>query len=739
VTVQPVIASLGPGTYSATIQVRSNGASNTPRTLTVSLVVSYGGPVVQLSPATVAFAARSHSADPASRTVSVTNAGEGALARPAISVAYGAGATDWLTCGVQGDAPPYTISVALRPEAIRGLDAETYTAAVQVESAGAVGPARSIGVTLSLTPTWTVFVYGHADNARSSLLVSAIAQMSAARLDASVNVVLAADWSAGRTLPGGEAFPSGTEWLRIVGGGAAPERFLEAEQDFDSPDVLADAVARALYAFPADRYAIVLWGAGGSWLGGFGGDEHDTPADPGDDGAPMSPGEVAGAIARGLAGAGVPGPVGVVAFDGAPMMGNEVAFALASVARTLVASAELDGGGWDWERTLERLVASPGTSAEPFVAGEVEDWATRNGGPAAARTRAHAALDLTRLPAYAAAWSALATAMVGEPLDWDAIARTRLAPSPGYGLGDPLEPDARPPLRDAGRVLDGLALLASEPVAASAAEARRELDALVLARAVGDLRPAQAGVHVEATLGARWWERSGPYSLLGWDAATRWSDVLWTVNAVADVAAPDFTALPQSETAPTLVEVGSTDVDLATARLDVARDEAGHVTSFGVVAEDGAAPLALPWDGKLPELGDGAATSAVFLHPWIEGAVWLVPGKLGDGVATVDAYAVAVNGEPGVEAVALDVGGSFTVLPLGDFRGLRLTPVLWDETDGAWRPGTALDIPPSATASLALGWSDAAAGTYRLTTVVSDVWGNTAQETDVVTVPPFGG
>ena len=63
----------------------------------------------------------------------------------------------------------------------------------------------------------------------------------------------------------------------------------DAEQGrLSDPAVLEASLAAVLSAYPADRTGLVLWGRGGGWSGGLGGDESDTPADPSDDGAGMT-------------------------------------------------------------------------------------------------------------------------------------------------------------------------------------------------------------------------------------------------------------------------------------------------------------------------------------------------------------------------------------------------------------------------------------------------------------------
>ncbi len=738
VTIQPTIGTLPAGTYAATVLVRSNGASNTPQSIAVTLAVTgkVVGPVLGLSDTAAPFTTRSHGPDPAARTITVTNAGAGMLSKPTLQVDYQGPASGWLSVGVGADSAPY--EVTLQPR-IGGLDAGTHRATVFVESSGASSSPGAISVTLTLTPTWTVFVYANADNALSTSLMAALAEMSDANLNENVTVVVAADWSAGRRLPNGEPFPSGTDWFRIRGGGAQPELFAHlGEQDFDDPAVFGAAVEGAFNVYPADHHAVVLWGAGSGWQG-FGGDEQDVPGGVAAR-LPMTGEVLAAQLWSVLPNVGITPPIDVMGFDAPLMMSQEVAFALRDVASTFVATTDVDlGPGWDWTGTLSRLAADPGMLGAGFAAAEIGIWDAHHAGPADVLGRAHAGLDLTRIAAYSSAWSALSSAMTAASPDWLAIARMQFAAAPGYGIAvAPVEVPSVS-LRDAGQLLDALA---TDPTVGDAAvEARAALDSLVLGSSLGTLRRAgaQSGVHLEAPLGGRPFDPASPYAALEWDAATGWSVVLESLANHDDALPPAFERNVENASAPTVqrpptVHVTSFAPDVAAARLSLA-DAAGG-KSYGLIAEVSLEPngtRSLVWDGNVGTLGDGVRSSAVVLQPWMAGppgAVLLVPGKVSDGLSFIEAHAVVVAGAPAVDALAVPVNGTFAVLPMADFRGLTFTPAFQD---------VVLSIPDSPTASLSFLRSSAPAGAYRVTTTVIDVWGDVSTVTDDVTVTaPFG-
>lgn len=754
ITLQAGISSLGAGTHAATLTIDCPGATNTPVTVEVTVTVSATtpAPTVLLSARALSFSGASYGSRSTSQDVTVTNGGGGELAPPSVSISY-QGAADWLVHEVGGTSAPYTITLQPVPER---LAAGTYTATVEVRSAGASNAPQSVSVTLTLTPSWTVFVYGHADNDRSIQLLGAIQEMSEAVLGDAVRLVVAADYSAGRRLPTGDFFPSGTEWYRVLGSGLGAERFaFSEEQNFDDPAVLSDAVAAVFSAFPADHLAVVLWGRGAAWEGGFGRDENDTPDDASDDGPGLTPDALADALSNALSRIGVAQPLDFVAFDASLMMGQEIAYALRNVANVLVANAEVElGAGWDYATSLGRLGANPATSGLAFAAAEVLDWDRHHASAADVVARAHAALDLTDMEPLASAHRALSTAVVqSATLDWLELARVVSTTSPAYAAATGTAAVPAASLRDAGSLLTRLGTIASDTdVAGAALAARAALEAVSIASSLGDVRAAagQSGVHVEATVGATWLPRAAGYSTLAWEAASAWGDILGALAGNDDGIPPSVetvavdTGAPDTQNPPRIL-FSSPDGDVSSARLHVVELAGGHVVWHGTLAEMLIAPGEegeVVWDRNLFALSDGATTSHVFLQPWIGGgaaAAFLLPGVITDGVGTVDGYAILVDGNPVVDAVALGKDGALTALPLGDFGGLQFIPRLWDETDVAWKPQTPLTIPSGDGASLSFERLSAAPGAYRIVTTIADVWGNVGEARDDVTVlSPFG-
>ncbi len=98
-TLQPSIAGLAPGAYTATVQITAPTAVNAPQALPVSLLVSStaAAPTIAVASTNVAFAAAAGSASPVAQQLAITNVGGGTLAGLSIgTIAFGAGAAGWL-------------------------------------------------------------------------------------------------------------------------------------------------------------------------------------------------------------------------------------------------------------------------------------------------------------------------------------------------------------------------------------------------------------------------------------------------------------------------------------------------------------------------------------------------------------------------------------------------------------------------------------------------------------------
>jgi len=145
---QPSISGLSPGTYTATVNVSSSGASNSPQSYSVTLVVaSSGSPVISLSPSGLSGSISATCGSIPNSTVTISNAGGGTLATPTITTTYGSGASGWLYPQLSGSSAPYTLTIVWQNLCIAD---GTYTATISVASSGATNTPQTIPVTLQV-------------------------------------------------------------------------------------------------------------------------------------------------------------------------------------------------------------------------------------------------------------------------------------------------------------------------------------------------------------------------------------------------------------------------------------------------------------------------------------------------------------------------------------------------------------------------------------------------------------
>lgn len=148
-TLQPLVAGLLPGSYSATVAVVSGVASNSPQLVTVTLTISPPPPAIVLTPEALTFNATQGGGNPASQSSQISNGGGGVLTGLSIGpISYGPGAAGWLLAPtLSGTAANPAVSVGVQP--ITGsLTAGSYTATIPVQSSVASNSPRLLSVTL---------------------------------------------------------------------------------------------------------------------------------------------------------------------------------------------------------------------------------------------------------------------------------------------------------------------------------------------------------------------------------------------------------------------------------------------------------------------------------------------------------------------------------------------------------------------------------------------------------------
>ncbi len=135
------------GMYTATVRIATSDPTNGSSTINVSLIVQdpNAPPALQLSATGLAFST-SRGFSPAPQTVQVLNSAGGALRGLAYTIAYGPGASTWLTTSaLSATTVPATLTV--RPESST-LATGTYTADITVTATGAAS--RTITITLTV-------------------------------------------------------------------------------------------------------------------------------------------------------------------------------------------------------------------------------------------------------------------------------------------------------------------------------------------------------------------------------------------------------------------------------------------------------------------------------------------------------------------------------------------------------------------------------------------------------------
>ena len=136
------------GVYTATVPVKSSQASNSPRTIAVTLRVN-GIPQIALASTSATFNSVAGEPNPPPVTIAITNGGQGTLASLfAGSPTYGPGATNWLSATINPSTAPTALT--LTPQ-LTNVPPGTYTASVPVNAPNAPNSPQTVSVTLTVT------------------------------------------------------------------------------------------------------------------------------------------------------------------------------------------------------------------------------------------------------------------------------------------------------------------------------------------------------------------------------------------------------------------------------------------------------------------------------------------------------------------------------------------------------------------------------------------------------------
>lgn len=146
---------LAPGRYTASVEVRSAVADNSPRTVEVELVVDEA-PVIALSAGSLTFGSVRGKGDPSAQAMQVTNAGGGTLADLSVEIAYLDAATGWLELSLASTTAP--TALIAQPRA-NGLQVGIYRANVTVRSGTPGVAARTFQVQYEVKWSFQIDIY----------------------------------------------------------------------------------------------------------------------------------------------------------------------------------------------------------------------------------------------------------------------------------------------------------------------------------------------------------------------------------------------------------------------------------------------------------------------------------------------------------------------------------------------------------------------------------------------------
>jgi Big-like domain-containing protein len=153
-TLRPTQTGLAVGTYGATVTLAAAAASNSPRTIAVTLVVASVPNLVVGSTAIAVSVTRGTIGQ--TLQVPVTRQGGGAIGGLTAAVAYQSG-SGWLTATLSQTTTPATLS--LQPSAAFLTGGQTYVATVSVATPNAGNSPQTITVTLTVLYSLATDIY----------------------------------------------------------------------------------------------------------------------------------------------------------------------------------------------------------------------------------------------------------------------------------------------------------------------------------------------------------------------------------------------------------------------------------------------------------------------------------------------------------------------------------------------------------------------------------------------------
>ena len=133
---------LSPGSYNGTITITAPGASNSPQTVSVSLVVSsIGTATINVNPSVLNYTYQSGGNLPQPQAVTVT-------ASSAVAFTAAASGGSWLSASPASGTTPASLSVSVNPT---GLSPGSYNGTITITAPGASNSPQTVSVSLTVT------------------------------------------------------------------------------------------------------------------------------------------------------------------------------------------------------------------------------------------------------------------------------------------------------------------------------------------------------------------------------------------------------------------------------------------------------------------------------------------------------------------------------------------------------------------------------------------------------------
>ncbi len=615
------------------------------------------------------------------------------------------------------------------------------------------------------TSEWTIFIYGHADHNLTSNMISDFQEMTTATLNGNVKIILALDMNSEH--PALESYflsthpwrQSGTVVYEISNGGFT---ILEKkdEENFDDPYVLKDYIVNAFSKYPSKKKGIILWNHGGSWDGGFGGDEQNGELDL-STGMPLS--QIRFALSSAASELKLSStPFDFLAFDTCLMGNIETAFEFKDVAKYYFASAEIDyGDGWDYTAAFELFRTKSSSNISQLAPDLIHAWDQHHSNYTMDDFfKTQVAIDLTKLDSLALQMRYLVATLKNEsPETLMNAAKSLKNAGPGYSIAninDIMNPSTK--YRDFGQYLSLLALDPEmEEVALGILKFLSE--DVIKASSLGEARKDfQLGISIESRYKEDWYDSlRSRYLGLSWAPRSQWYSFLDSLflNYHGDSAGPtidDFTLnfSSPSQANPPMILYGTEDLDVNKSEFLIQLESYGNIIDWGILEYsiiNPNTPHSFSWDGRLFRLSDGINTFfapiGLFGDPGqdSEGRVVPLAYKI-DGFVTIedeeyDSFLIATLDDTSFKTFVIctendegdcqewevwdweevaEYGASFTSIASvedGPDAG-KVLPILTYTIDEA-EEGFTPEI------------SSAPAGTYFLKLRLTDVWGNSEE------------